>query len=75
MVPPGQALSNRKQVIEVAAPASRVLTRPVSLGAGCIKHLLDAPTKSRSRLWFSRPDRFENREYVVDGKLIDCKRA
>ncbi len=49
-----------QQIVEVTAPAARVLTLPLATRSGGIQHALDAPSQTRSRFRLGAPQGFND---------------
>ena len=70
MMPPRQFLALWQELIQMAAPARRVLSTAQPLRLSCIENALDPAAEPGSGLRLAAPERFENREDVVSGDLI-----
>src|SRR3954462_12371904 len=70
MVASGKLIGPGKQVIEMAAPARRVLSRPEPLRLRGVQHPLNATTNPRGGLLLLAPYRLERIEHVVGANFV-----
>ena len=65
-----EPLTLGQELIQVAAPARRVLSAAQPLRLGGIKHALDPPAKAGGGFRLLVPKRLQDRKHVIGGDLV-----
>ena len=55
--------ARRQQLVQMAAPARRILAAAISSHLGQVQDALDPPADAACRFWLRRPDRFQHLEH------------